>query len=169
MEIWNDIKGYVGSYQVSNLGRVKSLERKRWNRFQFIPVPEKILKPQEGEYLRVALSGKLFSVHRLVCDAFIEKIDGKIFVNHKNGNKYDNRVENLEWCTKSENSIHSFQIGLQVSIKGSNHANSKINEDIAKKIKYELKDLTQKEIAKIYGIDRSKVYQIRKGISWKHV
>lgn len=169
MEIWKDVIGFEGSYQVSNIGRVKSIDRKRWNGFKFIQIKGQILKPMENEYLRVSLSGKYFAIHRLMCLAFLEKPLGKDFVNHKNGDKYDNRIENLEWCTKSENSIHSFKNGFQNPIVGSKHTNSKLNENQAKEIKYGHTDLTQTEIANLYGIDRSKVYQIRKGISWKHI
>ena len=174
MEIWRDIKGFEGLYQVSNKGNVKSLSRPSWNRFKFVQTKETILKPSKGEYLRVKLydknnKSKNFAVHRLVCLTFLERIKGKNFVNHKNGDKYDNRLENLEWCTKSENTLHSFRNGFQTPIVGSNHSNSKLDESKAKKIKYGHSDLTQSQIAKIYGIDRSKVYQIRKGISCKHI
>ncbi len=113
-EIWRDIAGYEGLYQVSNLGRVKSLERpvaaksgtKR-------TVRERILKsaPDRDGYLLVNLYDssrkmKTFLVHRLVCEAFHENPENKPCVNHIDENKVNNAESNLEWCTVAENNAH---------------------------------------------------------------
>ena len=108
-EVWRDVKGYEGLYQVSNMGRVKSLERK--DRFGRV-IKERILEPAvtHNGYLRVGLhvdgKRKMLRVHRLVCEAFHENPDNKSEVNHVNENKTDNRACNLEWSTRTENCNH---------------------------------------------------------------
>lgn len=97
VEIWKDIEGYEGLYQVSNLGRVKSLGNNKTRK-------EKILKgiKERGDYLKVILckegNRKHFKVHRLVASAFIPNYNNLPQVNHKDEDKNNNRVDNLEWC-----------------------------------------------------------------------
>lgn len=120
MEIWKDIKGYEGLYQVSNLGRVKSLHYRHSNR-------EKILPLQKcREYLNVGLSknGKQtpYFIHRLVAQTFIPNPDGLPEVNHKDENKYNNCIDNLEWIS----TIDNFNYGTRnkrISEKLINHPN----------------------------------------------
>lgn len=108
-EIWKPVVGYEGFYEVSSMGRVKSLERKDC---LGRTVKERILKQAvtHDGYLRVGLyaGGKLktLKIHRLVCEAFNDNRDEKPEVNHINEDKTDNRASNLEWCTRTWNNNH---------------------------------------------------------------
>jgi hypothetical protein len=104
-EIWRDIKGYEGLYQVSNLGNVRSLRYGNRNE-----VRELFLKPHNQGYLQVELhkdgKRKMFTVHRLVARAFVPGYFDGAHVNHKDENKHNNQADNLEWVTIRENSMY---------------------------------------------------------------
>ena len=108
-EVWKDINEFKGYYQVSNFGRIKSLFRYVKVKNGFRSVPEKILKPKidKDGYLHVVLQkdrkSRYLTIHRIVADTFIDNPNNLPHVNHKNENKQDNRVENLEWCTEQYN------------------------------------------------------------------
>lgn len=123
-EIWKDVKGYEGLYVVSNLGRVKSIERyvkgrgnglhkagggfmKLFNRSKYI-----------GVTLCKCNKAIQFYLHRIVADAFIPNPEGNKEVNHIDGNKHNNKVSNLEWVSHSENGKHAYRIGLKVKKGG---------------------------------------------------
>jgi hypothetical protein len=110
-EAWKPVVGYEGIYEVSSLGRVRMLRRMRSDGRTY---PERIarVKPLTTGYLNMSLykGGKEVRafVHRLVAEAFIPNPESKPCINHKDGNRSNNAVENLEWCTQSENIRHSF-------------------------------------------------------------
>lgn len=109
MEVWKDIKGFEGLYQVSNQGVVRSLDRVNCYGRTVKGLTRKMVKNKNG-YLYVSLRkngvAKNYSVHRLVADAFIPNPHNYHTVNHKNENKADNNVENLEWMTLQDNLKH---------------------------------------------------------------
>ena len=116
-EEWRDIEGYEGMYQVSNLGRIKGLPRKVNNHTGYIQLKERYINghPITKGYIQVLLSfpkRKLKLIHVLVAKAFIPNSESYPQVNHINGIKSDNRVENLEWCNNSMNQIHAYKMGL---------------------------------------------------------
>lgn len=114
-------------------------------------------------------SKRTFRVHRLVMMAFnpVENMD-ELEVNHIDGNKKNNKLENLEWCTASENQIHAFKTGLNKSRRGEESNFSKLTNDDAKKV-FELREkgFLQREIAEIVGCTKSNISCILRGKSWK--
>jgi len=157
MEIWKDVKGYEGYYKVSNLGNVKSLNYKRTG----IPKNLKLIDTVYG-YKSVSLGrSKRFLVHRLVAESFITNKFNKKIVNHKNFNKKDNRVENLEWCSQRENMLHAWEGGRFFKV-GLFFKKLEIEDyyDLTKS--YLNKEMTQIELSKKYNINQSQISRIIK-------
>ena len=111
-EIWKDVKDYEGLYQVSNLGNVKRLNGKWVKKERYV---NQIIT-SSYKYYSVCLSNhqetRRFFVHRLVAQAFVENYENKPIINHIDGNKLNNRSDNLEWCTQKENVKKSYELGL---------------------------------------------------------
>lgn len=139
-EEFRDIKGYEGLYQVSNYGRYKSFIK--CNGHPIVPRIMKVSYKSNG-YLTVYLYDRHSTCHRTVAEAFIPNPENKPQVNHINGDKTDNRVENLEWCTNGENQIHAYKIGIKKRKYGKDNINSKIT------IQY---DLQMNEIARFASV-----------------
>jgi len=177
MEIWKDIKDYENIYQISNLGRVKRLERKVIDTLKRIyTYPEKILTGDhsKSDYTKITLvknrKNKVFRIHRLVAITFIPNLENKREVNHKDGNKLNNNIANLEWVSPSENIRHAFNAGLSTQ-KGSKNNFSKLTEDQVKEI-FKLaatSKFTQTEIAKKFKISRTTVSDIKNKKRWGYL
>lgn len=136
-EIWKDIEGYEGFYQVSNLGRIKSIggwcgAAKRKEKIRATSLTK------DG-YVKVRLlykgKDKTERVHRLVAQAFIPNTDNKDTVNHIDGNKQNNNVDNLEWVNRHEQMEHAYKMGLKQSRSGYNNSNSKLTKEQVEEIR----------------------------------
>jgi hypothetical protein len=165
IEEWKDIKGYDGVYQISNMGRVKSFHKKQ----------PKMLKPiYFGDYLGVQLCGNGVKnkhyIHRLVVESFLTNTHEKNQVNHKDGNKINNVLSNLEWCTASENRRHAVDNGL-LMVLGEDNPQSKLTEtDVVDIINtYNVGVFSQHEIARAFGIGVMQINRIVNGKAWTHI
>lgn len=150
----------LGKYIVYSDGRVFSISAGSF----LIPNID-----QQG-YASVKVPHRI-KLHRLVASCFKENKMGYPVINHKNGIKTDNRIENLEWCTQKHNMIHAFGSGLcKNQIKGQSHPWSKLT-DIQVHVIKEAMDNGHKgyRVAKYFNVHRATVYKIRDGISWGHL
>jgi len=168
-EVWKDITGYEGRYQVSNLGRVKSLA-KTWTAGQGArhSKADTFLKAFENGlgYFFITLSdnGKYpkYKVHRLVAQAFVPNPQNKPQVNHKDGNKANNNANNLEWTTRGENMKHAVENKLFPP-----HKKRKLTMEQVQAIREAAKKLTQAQLAFKYGIAQTGIHRIIKGETYK--
>lgn len=127
IEIWKDIKGYEGLYKVSNYGRVKSLNYNKTKKEKEL----KLYKNKKGYFsVNLYLNKKIHSklVHRLVAETFIPNPKNKPQVNHIDGDKTNDKVDNLEWVTNKENVIHSWKTGLSKKKYGKQTNCKKVNQ-----------------------------------------
>ena len=173
MEVWKDVKGYEGYYQVSNLGRIKSLSRKVKNHSGFKKVlKEKILKVHIGKTgyyvvdLKKESQRKTFKIHRLIALHFIKNPNNKKCINHINGVKTDNSLKNLEWCTIKENNNHAIKKGL-VKNHGVFNKKSKFKEQDVIYIKNSHERAT--DLAKKFNVSEGTIYRVRRGETYKSI
>lgn len=158
MEEWKDVKGYEGLYQVSNLGRIKAMRKVD---MRGCVRKEKLMKQVINSNGRPVIhlhkdgERRTLFVHRLVAEAFIPNTERKAEVNHINGIKDDNRVENLEWVTRSENMLHAQRTGLH-SMEKANEAHKKKVCQISDRVVIKIYDSVE-EASKATGIERSNI------------
>jgi len=171
MEIWKKIKGFE-NYEVSNYGNVKGLEIKTSFGCSYKILPERKMKPWSDKkgYLYIDISifpnKKRFLLHRLVAITFIENTLNKPQINHKDGNKSNNHVSNLEWCTAKENLKHAVDTGLNKK-DGIYNYNSKLLKEHVIEIR-KMKG-SQKNIAKIYNVSQTCVSAIKRQKTYKNI
>ena len=178
-EIWKDIKGFESFYQISNLGRVKRLEIKRIRKNQVTTweqiLPEIIMKicNDSKGYPQVRLTiptVKVARIHRLVAEGFLKEPSAeliemcgdisKVYVNHKDENKLNPFVSNLEWCTQSYNSLYS--VKNKKSIQGSFMYNSILTDtDVLEIVEYlKLKTFSQTQLGEMYNVKQITISNI---------
>lgn len=169
MENWKPIKGYEGLYEISDTGKVKSLAK---------GIVLSLNRLTKCGYRKASLSkdgkAKENRIHRLVALHFIPNTDDKETVNHKDGNKLNNHVDNLEWSTRTEQVVHSYQLGLKKGHKGSTNAQSKLTDEQVREIKslYAVQGvggLSSTKLAKIYGVTHRVILLIVNNESYKNV
>jgi len=169
IEIWKKANGY-SSYEVSNLGRLKTFNWKGAKK-------EAILKPalDKSGYLRTVLKGddgvsKTIKVHRIVLNTFNPTVE-ILEVNHINGVKHDNRIENLEWCTRKQNIQHCIDNNLQYILKGEEIGNSKLTEKDVVYIRNNFKPriVTRTFLADKFNVTEATIKDILQKRTWKHL
>ena len=183
-EVWRDVFGWEGIYEISSRGRVKRIKRRVTHKNQVtdfsMVYPAKILKahPDSRGYPQVSLNGisegkskRVARVHRLVAEAFIPNPHNKAQVNHINSNTMDAHLSNLEWCTASENQKHSWGLGGRERKFGEDSPVCRYTEDVIAKV-YRLakmKAMSQEKIGKKYSMPQITVSNIRTKKTWRHI
>jgi len=163
MERWFPVDQWP--YEVSDMGRVRRSEPASGTR------PGLVLKTSKSNtgYMRVQLSRdgtpRKFLVARLVAEAFVPRRRGAPFVNHKNGDKTDNRAENLEWVTRSENQLHAYDTGLQLSGEAAGRAKLTL-EHVKEIVRRHAAGESQTALAKEYPVNQSMISKIVRGEYW---
>ena len=178
-EEWKEIKGFEGKYEVSDKGRIRSLTRTAWNGVGEHELEGQVIKdhPDKKGYRTTSLckdgEHRPVKVHREVGKAFLPNPEDKPCINHKDGDKGNNKAGNLEWCTYSENNRHAWDTGLMKSGDQKGEANGRaiLTEEKVKEIRAFLgrEELSQGEIGKMFGVSKCAIGDISRGKTWRHL
>jgi len=174
-EVWKDIPKARGKYQISNKGRVRSLfDRHQNKRSSPIIMKKNVINNYNHVGIHIKTRKcKQIKVGRTVAKAFIPNRENKPCVNHKDGNKINDCVDNLEWCTHKENMIHAVENGLLTHdhTTGENNYNAKLTENDVLDIRnaYKLGCFTQQEIADAYDMPAPAISRIINKKRWSHI
>lgn len=170
---WLPIPDYETLYAVSSDGQVKRLARKSRNGLSEFTLPERQMKPSLSRgYLRVSLwennRSKVEFVHRLVMKAFVGQ--STLSVDHINGIKTDNRIENLRYCTLRENTIYQHEAGRVKFVRGIENGKAKMNDDIVRQARRMiLSGMSIQKIADHFGLSKGTIQAMKEGRTWSHV
>jgi len=166
-EVWKNIEGFNGNYQVSNLGNIKSLLGKKPRLLKQVLCKNRDSIGYYRVNLYIGKSFKHYSVHRLVLSTFNKVEDNKPHVNHVDGNSLNNNLNNLERCTPSENISHAFRIGI-MDIKGDKNPNNKLTSIDVIEIRkiFDNKEKSIRELSNMYGVCFESIRKIVKRMTW---
>jgi hypothetical protein len=172
-EEWRPVVGFEERYEVSSMGRVRRSFSAPKCRSTY---PGRLLNPDLSEcgYYRARLcrNGKhqVEQVHRLIARAFLPGFEPNRQVNHKNGNKADNRLENLEWVTPRQNVLHAWRTGLCKPLRGEASGSSKLTKKEVEVILFlNAHKVAEKLLAEAFGVTIATVSSIVRGETWVHV
>ncbi len=183
-EIWKPIPNFEGYYEASNMGRIKSLDRtiekpdKKTGKINYMTRRGKIFKirfKHNRRYMTIRLSKNRHvlstPVHRIIAMTFIPNPNNKPQVNHINGIKTDNRVENLSWVNNSENVLHAIDSGLMKYAVGESHGSAVFTESDVLKIRelHASKKYNMVEIGRMFNTNNSRICEIVSRKTWKHI
>lgn len=173
-ETFFDIPDYTGFYKISKSGVVKSLDKYTVNKGFRALIKGRTLRQGVGShgYKVVTLNRKTTLLHRLLAEMFILNPENKRTVNHINGIKTDNRLENLEWMTYSENVQHAVDTGMNVTVRGEEHSKTLLTTEQVLKIREMYASATkisQYKLADMFNVTRSCINSITNNRTWKHI
>jgi len=175
-EVWRSIAGFDGIYEVSNHGNVRSLARTRRHWVGgMATMPPRMMVPEltNRGYTRACLTRNNARVrelvHRLVAQAFLPPSASQ-FINHKDGDKTNNCVSNLEWVTAGENTRHAWKTGLCSALRGQRHGGAVLTEGDIVEIRHEREQGAGLDaLAKRFGVTESNICMITKWRTWRHL
>lgn len=172
-QIWKGVKyngnDYSKRLEISNDGKLRNAKTKRVYK----------VCVNHGGYYQVYISlgkrkcGKIFKIHRCVAESFIPNPENYPIINHKDGNKLNNAIDNLEWCTQRDNIIHAIQTGLLIPAHGNQIHNTKLNSNdiiyIRENYKPYDKIFGSRALARKFNVDHSTILSVINRINWKHI